>query len=204
MRWTGFGTHTGADLMQFPANGKVVTAHGVYVLRFENGKIAEVWNHWDSLTLLEDTYGRIRRSMAGLPAGSLNAPSPDKAWSPIQILAHLRACSDVWTHTLYAMLAEERPNLALFDLRRWAKAAGYASLDFERSLLQTFELQRDELVRLLRALPVEAWERAATIEGRTRTVFSQARRMALHEVEHCEQLERMAKGAKVGDHSRRH
>ena len=30
--------------------------------------------------------------------------------------------------------------------------------------------------------------KTANIEGRTHSVFSQARRMALHEAEHCEQL----------------
>lgn len=45
MRWTGYGTHTGADLMQVPATGQSVTAQGIYILRFEAGRIAEVWNH---------------------------------------------------------------------------------------------------------------------------------------------------------------
>ena len=52
MRWNGYGTHTGADLMQIPASGKSVVAHGIYILRFENGKIAEVWNHWDNLNVM--------------------------------------------------------------------------------------------------------------------------------------------------------
>jgi predicted ester cyclase len=52
MRWKGYGTHTGAELMQIPAAGKSVVAHGIYILRFENGKIVEVWNHWDNLNVM--------------------------------------------------------------------------------------------------------------------------------------------------------
>lgn len=51
VRWTGGGTHAGADLMGLPARGKPVQAHGVYVLRFRGDRIAEVWNHWDNLNV---------------------------------------------------------------------------------------------------------------------------------------------------------
>jgi steroid delta-isomerase-like uncharacterized protein len=53
VRWSGFGTHTGSALMGVPACGRAVLAHGVYMLRFENGKIAEVWNNWDNLNVLQ-------------------------------------------------------------------------------------------------------------------------------------------------------
>jgi hypothetical protein len=45
---------------------------------------------------------------------------------------------------------------------------------------------------VLRALPPESWPCSADIAGRGRTVFSQARRMALHEKEHWVQLEALA------------
>ncbi|MEP7359895.1 MAG: ester cyclase, partial [Anaerolineales bacterium] len=57
LRWTGYGTHTGAELMQVPATGKSLAAHGIYILRFEAGKIAEVWNHWDSLSVAQQLRG---------------------------------------------------------------------------------------------------------------------------------------------------
>jgi steroid delta-isomerase-like uncharacterized protein len=53
VRWTGYGTHTGAPLMGVPSNGAVLKAHGVYILRFSNGKIAEVWNNWDNLNVMQ-------------------------------------------------------------------------------------------------------------------------------------------------------
>jgi predicted ester cyclase len=57
MRWKGYATHTGAELMQIPAKGKSVVAHGIYILRFQDGKIAEVWNHWDNLNVMAQLQG---------------------------------------------------------------------------------------------------------------------------------------------------
>jgi steroid delta-isomerase-like uncharacterized protein len=52
VRWTGYGTHTGASLMGIAAQGRQVQAHGVYVFRIAHGKIEEVWNLWDTVNVL--------------------------------------------------------------------------------------------------------------------------------------------------------
>ena len=104
------------------------------------------------------------------------------------MVAHLRACADVWMFSIYAMLAEDEPALPDLDERKWAKVTAYTELEFY-DLLQVYALQRAELINVLRDLPTESWARSATIAGRKHTVFSQVRRMALHEVEHCEQIE---------------
>jgi steroid delta-isomerase-like uncharacterized protein len=53
MRWTGTGTHTGEPLMGIPSSGKKVSANGLYLLRFRDGKIIEVWDNWDNLNLMQ-------------------------------------------------------------------------------------------------------------------------------------------------------
>lgn len=58
IRWTGSGTHTGADLMGIASKGIPVTAHGIYILRFEGECIAEVWNNWDNLSVLKQLQGQ--------------------------------------------------------------------------------------------------------------------------------------------------
>ncbi len=52
-RWTGYGSHRGEPLMGIPAKGGRLVAHGMYMLRFEGEKIAEAWNFWDNLNVLE-------------------------------------------------------------------------------------------------------------------------------------------------------
>jgi predicted ester cyclase len=44
-------THSG-DFAGAPATGKRVTVHGISIMRFEGGKIAEAWDNWDQLGLL--------------------------------------------------------------------------------------------------------------------------------------------------------
>ena len=51
-RWTITGTHAGrwGDIQ--PTNKKV-SFSGVNLFRFENGKVAEIWNHRDDLGLMQ-------------------------------------------------------------------------------------------------------------------------------------------------------
>jgi steroid delta-isomerase-like uncharacterized protein len=51
-RWTASGTQEG-ELMGMPASGKRVEVTGIAVDRFEGGKIAEGWNNWDTLGMLQ-------------------------------------------------------------------------------------------------------------------------------------------------------
>jgi steroid delta-isomerase-like uncharacterized protein len=53
VRWTGYGTHTGEPLMGIPSSGASLKAQGTYILRFSEGKIAEVWNNWDNLNVMQ-------------------------------------------------------------------------------------------------------------------------------------------------------
>jgi hypothetical protein len=72
------------------------------------------------------------------------------------------------------------------------KTAGYTVLDFHTSF-EAYCLQRAELLGKLPNLHPEDWSRSAVIRGRTHTVFSQTRRMALHEADHWEQIDRLCK-----------
>jgi len=142
----------------------------------------------------EETIPRIESVSNGLDDARLQFKHDKKSWSVNDILAHLRSCSDLWTHSIYAMLAEHEPVFSDINERKWAKVTRYAELPFAESF-QAFSLQRGNLLRVLKALPFESWERSAIIFGRRHTVFTQARRMAKHENEHCEQIESLLRSA---------
>jgi len=150
-----------------------------------------------ALTRLEQTPLRLAASASGLSEEALKTAPDEKSWSGTEILAHLRACADVWTHSIYAMLAEDTPTLPDINERRWAKVVGYPALPFSR-LLEAFSLQRETLLLVLTSLPPESWERPALILGRRHTVFTQTRRMAKHEAEHCDQVEALLRGSSGG------
>ena len=46
-------------------------------------------------------------------------------------------------------------------------------------------------MKILMKLSFEDWSRGAMIEGRIHTVFTQTRRIAKHETQHCEQIEEL-------------
>jgi uncharacterized damage-inducible protein DinB len=141
---------------------------------------------------LAETPLRIVDSTRGRDVSHLQAKPDRKSWSVNDILAHLRSCADLWTHSIYTMLAEQEPEFSDIDERKWAKVTGYAELPFAESF-QAFSVHRENLLRVLNALPFESWEKSAIIFGRKHTVFTQARRLAKHEKEHCEQIEKLLK-----------
>jgi hypothetical protein len=140
------------------------------------------------LGVISETPQRIQQAVKGLDEARLQFKADARSWSANDILAHLRSCADLWTHSVYAMLAEREPEFSDIDERKWAKVTRYGELQFAESF-QPFLLQRENLLRVLKDLPFESWECSATIFGRRHTVFTQIRRMAKHEQEHVEQIE---------------
>ncbi len=146
------------------------------------------------LALLAAAPPRLAALTADLaPAQLRTAPTPD-AWSANAVLAHLRACADVWGGCIVAMLAEDRPTLRAVNPRTWIKRTDYLDLDFRPSL-HAFATQRADLLALLEPLLPEGWARAATVTGAgkalERTVLSYARWLADHERPHVKQVARI-------------
>lgn len=146
------------------------------------------------LTLLAATPPRIAALATGLtPAQSHTAPTQG-GWSVNDVLAHLRACADVWGDCIAAILAEDTPTLRAVNPRTWIKKTDYLELEFQPSL-RIFATQRAELLAVLEPLPYEDWSRAATVTGAGKvlewTVLSYAQRLARHERPHVKQVERI-------------
>jgi hypothetical protein len=141
------------------------------------------------LTLAEATPRRLAASTAGVDnARLIEPPAPDE-WSALEILYHLRACEEVWMHSVYAMLAHKNPNLQEIHPRQWIKTANpYTTLSFADSL-RAFALRREALLITLEALSPADWARECRIDRKTHTVFSHVRRMTLHENVHCDQID---------------
>jgi steroid delta-isomerase-like uncharacterized protein len=62
-RWTATGTHTGVWAGLEPT-GRQMTFSAVNVCRFENGKVAEIWNHRDDLGLMEQIGAPVHAGAA--------------------------------------------------------------------------------------------------------------------------------------------
>lgn len=142
------------------------------------------------LTLLTQTPPQLTAITATLNHAQLYHQPDKKTWSVNHILAHLRACADVWGDTIQAMLAQDGPTLRYRSPRTWLKKTDYLHQPFAESLI-IFTTQRTELLNRLNALNIIGWSRGASIKDRNHTIFSQAKRMALHEERHLVQLKEL-------------
>lgn len=52
VRWTGSGTHIG-EVNGIPPTGRPVRVDAISIHRMEDGKIAETWEVWDTLSFLQ-------------------------------------------------------------------------------------------------------------------------------------------------------
>jgi len=146
------------------------------------------------LTLLAETPPRLATLTAGLSPAQLHTAPKHDAWSANDVLAHLRACADVWGGCVLTLIAEDTPTLRAVNPLTWIKKTDYLELEFRPSL-RSFTKQRADLLAVLEPLPREAWSRAATVQGAgkvlERTVLFYAQWMAGHERSHVKQVGRI-------------
>jgi uncharacterized damage-inducible protein DinB len=145
------------------------------------------------LTLLSETPKTIARIAHGLDERRLHRQPEVDAWSAQEIVAHLRACAEVWGRSIDRMVTEDHPTIRYVSPRGWIRKTDYLQQGF-RETLRKFSEQRAGLVTRLRKLPAGGWTRSATFTGTTSgrdgTVLSYANRIAEHEVRHLGQLHR--------------
>jgi hypothetical protein len=146
------------------------------------------------LTLLAETPLRIAALTVGLAPAQLHTTPNHDGWSANDMLAHLRACADVWGNCIVAMIAEDTPTLRAVNPRTWIKKTDYLELEFRPSL-RSFATQRADLLAVLEPLPIDAWSRTAKVTGAgkvlERTVLSYAQWLARHEQPHIKQIARI-------------
>ena len=146
------------------------------------------------LTLLAEAPRRIGALTAGLTPALLHAAPSEEEWSANEILAHLRACADVWGGSIVTMVREDHPTIRAISPRTWIHDTDYPDCAFGPSFRE-YSLQRTELLALLQALTPEEWARGATFTGAgrllERTVLSEATAIVVHERPHVMQIERV-------------
>ena len=153
------------------------------------------------LALLAETPVRFAALTAGLSPAQLRSSSPNE-WSANDVLAHVRACADVWGGCMLAISTQDRPTLRAVNPLTWIKKTDYPDLPFRRSL-RALARQRAELLPVLERLPRQGWSRTATVTGAgsvlVRDVLFYGRWMAGHERAHVKQIARItARFAQTG------
>lgn len=145
------------------------------------------------LSVLEETPQRLGVLADGMSEARLRrSPAPGE-WSASEILAHLRACADVWSGAIETIVLTDHPTVRAVNPRTWIERTDYRRLPFEASM-RSFAEQRVNLLAVLRPLPADEWSRSALVLGggapREISVHRYGSRMARHERAHWRQLER--------------
>ena len=148
------------------------------------------------LTALSATPKEIARIARGCSVRQLHRKPAADAWSAREIVAHLRACAEVWGRGIERMLAEDHPTIRYVSPRGWINKTDYLRQSFHDSL-GDFSHRRVKLVKTLSEIDALDWSRGATFTattlGREASVLSYARRIADHEAQHLGQLQRTVK-----------
>lgn len=111
-------------------------------------------------------------------------PDP-KGWSLVDHLSHLLACAEIWSDDIEYMLEHDTPELTKPHPN---KAMPRHQLQQFAESARVFAALRERLIARLQSLGLDQWERSAIINGRRHTVYTQTRRMALHEADHAGQI----------------
>ncbi len=151
------------------------------------------------LTLLAEAPSLIAEATAGLSSEQLRAAPTPGEWSVNEILAHLRACADMWGDAIATILAQDNPTIRAVNPRTWIEKTDYREQAFYASF-DRFTRQRAELLTSLQSPAPDDWLRSATITGAgkpfVRTVLAYADWMASHERSHVKQIRRLADEAR--------
>ena len=142
---------------------------------------------------------RLAELTAGLkPEALTTGPAPDE-WSANDVLAHLRACSDMWGGSIATLLSEDHPTIRSVNPRAGSSIRTTRNARSGRRSART--RGNATSCRAPRAADAGRLGPIGNVHGAgkpiDRTVLSQAQRIAVHERAHLVQIARLADGIRA-------
>ena len=150
----------------------------------------------DAIKIQQSTAAKLAALTRGLKKRQLmRRPAPDK-WSIAEILAHLADAELVVGFRVRLTLGANGTPIQAFDQDVWATTFDYRHRDPKTSLA-TFRALRENNLRLLKFVPRSFWGNYGMHEERGKeSVDHIVRMIAGHDLNHLQQVERIANRAK--------
>jgi hypothetical protein len=147
----------------------------------------------EPLQVQQETVKKLQKLIKPLSKKQLSTrPEPGK-WSIAEILAHLVDAEIVGSWRMRLIIGSDGVPIQAFDQDVWAETFDYAGRDPKVSL-EIFRVLRENNLRMLKALPKNLWENHGMHSERGRETVSHLVRMfAGHDLNHLEQVEKIAK-----------
>ncbi|MEO6912283.1 MAG: DinB family protein [Edaphobacter sp.] len=144
----------------------------------------------EPIPVLTTTADRLSALTATLSGAQIDrVPAPGK-WSIREIAAHLADCEIVYSVRLRQTLSQSHALIRPFDQKAWAERYAAYNLD---SALTLFQAARNWNLRLLTTISEEDRHRPTTHPERgTFTFWTLVEIMAGHDLNHLQQIERLA------------
>jgi uncharacterized damage-inducible protein DinB len=144
----------------------------------------------DPLEVLETTYPNMLRLFSRFTRDQIEQRHVPGKWSAREIVAHLADCELVFSFRLRQTLAEDHPVIQPFDQEKWATR--YTNHDFDAAL-RMFDAARNWNLLLLYDVTAAERTRPTTHPERgAMTLWTIVQTMAGHDINHLQQLERLA------------
>ena len=140
--------------------------------------------------ILHETTNKIAVLLTKIgPEKSSTPPAPGK-WSPAEIVCYLADCELVFAFRLRQTLAEDAPIIQPFDQDKWA--ATYPGISAGQALGVFGSLRTWNLLLIRKALPAAADRLVTHPERGTMTFQTIVETIAGHDINHLNQLHRIA------------
>jgi hypothetical protein len=158
---------------------------------------AKYLEHRDPLTVASATPARIVSLIRGLtPRHLARLPAPGK-WSIQEIISHLADTEMVMCCRARWIAFEEHPTLVPFDQEKWATGRSREKEPVAETL-ERFRLMRRSQIRLFRHLSKNDFRRTGFHPERgVVTLRVQLETLAGHDLNHLEQIQRLARQHKA-------
>jgi uncharacterized damage-inducible protein DinB len=144
----------------------------------------------EPIPVLTSTADRLYELTAPLSGARIDQAPAEGKWSIREIAAHLADCEIVYSYRLRQTLSQKHALITPFDEQAWAERYGAYDLD---SALSLFKAARNWNLRLLTTISEEDRHRPTTHPERgTMTFWTLVETMAGHDINHLQQIERLA------------
>jgi uncharacterized damage-inducible protein DinB len=134
----------------------------------------------DLISAYERGVDDLRTAVSGMTGEELRSRPIPGQWSTLEVVCHVSDCEQFFADRMKRTLAMDRPLLVGADGWRYPEPAQYHHRDLAEEL-DLVALTRRQMARILRLVPLEAWDRTAV---HTETGLVALRQLVLHAVNH--------------------
>ena len=132
----------------------------------------------------------LRDAIAGMTPEQIDAAPISGKWSTRQVICHLADFEPVYADRMKHVIAEDQPPFAGGFHQQFAEHLAYGQRDIEEEI-KLMEVTRSQMARILRSLPVEAFERTGihSVDGpmTLRTLLERITNHVPHHVQFIEE-----------------